>query len=102
MNRGDVWWVEDPDSGRRPGLILTRNEAIPVLRRVLVAPVTTRRRDIPTEVNLDVDDGMPQPCAASLDNIRVVPKAWCTERIAGLSLERMRQVCAALGHATGC
>jgi mRNA interferase MazF len=102
VNRGEVWWVEDPTTGRRPGVVLTRQEAVPVLRRVLVAPLTTTRRGIPTEVDLDLDDGVPTPCVVSLDNLRVVPKAMCTERLTTLSAQRMQQICTALAHATAC
>ncbi|MGH9190111.1 MAG: type II toxin-antitoxin system PemK/MazF family toxin [Acidimicrobiales bacterium] len=75
MNRGEVWWVEHPEEGRRPALIMTRAEAIPLLRKLLAVPATRTRRDIPSEVALDEDDGMPIPCVLSLDNTRVVPKA---------------------------
>jgi mRNA interferase MazF len=40
MARGEVWWVEDPASGRRPFLILTRDAAIPVLRNIVAVPAT--------------------------------------------------------------
>lgn len=102
MNRGEVWWIEHPEEGRRPGLILTRSEAIPVLRKLLVVPATRTRRDIPSEVPLDEDDGMPEPCVLSLDNTRVVPKALLTTRVTQLGLDRMVEVCAALRRATGC
>ena len=49
IGRGEIWWGE-ADSKGRPFLILTRNEAIPVLRSVLVAPITRTIRHIPTEV----------------------------------------------------
>ena len=52
MNRGEVWWLEHPDAGRRPVCVLTRQAAIPVLTSVLVAPATRTIRDIPTELRL--------------------------------------------------
>ena len=51
-------------TGRRPFLILARDEAIPVLNQVLAVPATRTIRRIPTEVELDSSDGMPAPCAA--------------------------------------
>lgn len=102
MNRGEVWWVEEPEIGRRPALLLTRQDAIPLLRKVLVVPANRTRRGIPTEVPLDEDDGMPAPCVLSLDNIRIVPKALLTQQITRLGFERMAEVCRALTHATGC
>lgn len=102
MSRGDVCWLELPEEGRRPVCVLTRREAIPVLRNVLVALVTRTVRDIPTEVRLTGDDGMAFECAISLDNVRTVPRALLTERITSLSGARMHEVCGALAAATGC
>lgn len=102
MNRGEIWWFEDPNEKRRPFLILTRDEAIPVLYEVLAAPVTRRVRGIQTEVALDDRDGVPEACAVSLDNIALILPALCTSRIATLGLARMREVCVALSAATGC
>jgi mRNA interferase MazF len=102
VNRGEVWWIEHPDLGRRPGCVVTRQEAIPVLRRLVVAPATTRMREIPTEVRLGPDDGMPAECALSLDNLATFPKAMLTERITTLSDAKLAELCAALRAATGC
>ncbi len=100
--RGELWWFEDPDIGRRPGLVLTRDAAIPVLRWVLVAPVTRTVRGIPSELPLDQDDGMPEPSAATFDNVRPVHGALLLERISALSPERMAQACLALRAAVDC
>ena len=102
MNRGEVWWVEDPDAGRRPHLILTRQPAIPVLHSVLAAPATSTVRGIPTEVPLAHEDGMPHACVVSLDNLAPIPKAFFVERICRLPGNRMHEVCVALAIATGC
>ncbi|MFN2390065.1 MAG: type II toxin-antitoxin system PemK/MazF family toxin [Actinomycetota bacterium] len=100
--RGEVWWYEDPRAGKRPFLILTRDEAIPVLNQVLGVPATRTVRGIPTEVPLGTADGMPVDCALTLDNVTVVRPALCTDRITRLSGDRMRDVCEALGIATAC
>lgn len=102
MNRGEVWWVERPQIGRRPHLVLTRQEAIPVLHAVLAVPATRTIRGIPTEVGLGLDDGMPAECVLSLDNLTLVPNGLFRERICRLRAERMVDVCVALGIATGC
>jgi mRNA interferase MazF len=102
VSRGDVCWVETPEDGRRPMLILSRAEAIPVLHAVTAAIVTRRMRGIPTEVRLGVDDGMPEECVVSLDNLRHIQRAFLTEPITTLSGPRMHQVCRALAIATGC
>lgn len=102
MRRGEIWWVEDPPSGRRPFVVLTRDAAIEVLTAVIAVPATRTIRGIATEVRLDQADGMPDECVLSLDNASVLPKECFTERIARLGPERMAQVCAALAIATGC
>lgn len=103
MRRGDVYWLELPDERRRPACVLTRESALPVLRNVTVALVTRTVRSIPTEVLLSQrDDGMPDDCAISLDNLRTVPKALLTDRITSLSGAQMHEVCTALGLATAC
>jgi len=102
VTRGDICWCDLPDEGRRPVLILTRAEAIPVLSRVLVAPLTRRVRHLPTEVRFDSSDGMPEECVASFDNVSQVSRAFLTEPITTLSGPRMHEVCRALAIATGC
>ena len=100
--RGEVWWGEMPDVGRRPFLVLTRSAAIPVLKSVLAAPITRRRRGIPTELALGPDDGLATECAASFDNVRVVSKAHLVERAAELSPLRMIDACRAYRAAADC
>ncbi len=102
VTRGEVWWSECPDWGRRPVLILTRDEVAERLSSVMAALVTTVRRDLPTEVSLDRDDGMPRSCVVNLDNVTSEPRVYLTSRITRLGAERMQQVCRALAHATGC
>lgn len=100
--RGEVWWGELEDVGRRPFLVMTRTAAIPVLFSVLAAPVTRTVRDIPTELRLSPDDGMPTECAASFDNLRVVPKAYLIERQCTLPPTRLLEACTALRAAVDC
>ena len=101
MNRGEVWWVEHPEVGRRPVCVLTRQAAIAVLTSVLVAPATRTIRGIPTEVALTRKDGMPDECALSFDNLSIVPKSLLTERITRVP-EGRHELCDALRAATGC
>lgn len=100
--RGEVWWGEIADVGRRPFVVMTRSAAIPVVRSVLAVPVSRTVRRIPTELSLGPDDGMPTECAASFDNLRVVPKANLVERLCVLGPERMADACAALRAAVDC
>lgn len=100
--RGEVWWSESPEWGRRPVLVLTRESIVGRLSSVLAALVTTVRRDVPTEVGIDEDDGMPRPCVVNLDNVATLPTAYLIERITRLGPDRMHDVCRALAQATGC
>lgn len=102
MNRGEIWWSEDPQLGRRPACILTRQATIPVLQHVLIAPATRTVRGIPTEVALSRADGMPADCVLTFDNLRTIPKTFLTERITRLPAPRMHELCEALRVATGC
>lgn len=102
MTRGEVWWYEHPDAGRRPYLILTRHEAVPVLNQLLAVPATRTIRGIATEVPVGPADGMPVVCALSLDNVSLIRTTGCTERITVLSDEILEQVCAALRFAIAC
>ncbi len=100
--RGEMWWYEPPEHTRRPFLVLTRDAAIPVLEQILAVPATRTVRGIPTEVELDESHGMPTRCALALDNVTVIRKSLCTERITRLDPERIRAVCDALRIATAC
>ena len=97
MNRGDVCWYtfKTPDK-RRPVLILTRDSAIGVLNAVTVAPITSTIRSIPTEVILTEADGLPNTCAANLDNLQTVPKSNIGARIARLTSRKMKEAAAAI------
>jgi mRNA interferase MazF len=102
VNRGDVWWVERPDTGRRPHLVLTREPAIQVLTLIVAVPATRTIRGIPTEVPLGPEDGMPTECVLSLDTVTTIPRELFVERITRLRPDRMHEVCTALELATGC
>ncbi|MGZ8566619.1 MAG: type II toxin-antitoxin system PemK/MazF family toxin [Actinomycetota bacterium] len=100
--RGEVWWAETPEAKGRPYLILTRDEAIPVLRTILVAPVTRTVRAIPTEVPLGPEEGLPAPCVASMDNVLTFPKSMLVRRMGVLAPDRRGEPCEAFRVATDC
>ncbi len=102
MRRGEIWWYEDPDEPPRPWVILTRDEALDGLKKVLAAPTTRTIRGIQTEVRIGREDGMPQECVVSLDNTAPILKALLVERIDTLGPGKMDEVCRALAYATSC
>ncbi|MGH3473549.1 MAG: type II toxin-antitoxin system PemK/MazF family toxin [Aeromicrobium sp.] len=98
-----MWWCELADIGRRPVVVLSRDAAIPRLRRTLVAPCTTTIRGLASEVVLDPEgDPVSRRCAANLDSVESVSVAVLVERMGRLSDERMRELCDALSVAVDC
>ena len=93
MRRGEVWWTEQPEPiGRRPVLLVSRDEAYEVRNAVTIAQITTTIRNIPVEVLLDEKDGLSQKCVVNLDTITTIRKAILTERICSLSSEKIEQI----------
>jgi mRNA interferase MazF len=101
--RGEVWWCEPPQIGRRPVVVLSRDAAIPRLGRALVAPCTTTIRGLSSEVLLEPnDDPVPRISAVNLDSVESVSTTVLVDRIGRLSDARMRQICNALEIAVDC
>ena len=95
-----MWWGEFPAPiGRRPVVLLSRDSAYRVRSAATVAPVTRTIRNIPVEVALDGNDGLPSRCVANLDDIATIPKTLIRRRIAVLSAEKMQEVEAAIRFA---
>ena len=93
MKRGEVWWANIPQPiGRRPVLLLSRNAAYPVRSSVTVAPITRTVHEIPVEVRLGPEDGLPKDCVAKLDNIVTVSKKRLDRSLTTLSPEKMRSI----------
>ena len=102
MKRGEIRWYKfKPPDKKRPVLILTRNSILDYLGEVSVAPITSRIRDIPSEVFLSKNDGMKKDCAVNLDHIQTVTKEKIGSRITTLSSEKLRRVRKAILFALG-
>lgn len=102
MKRGEIWWAElESPVGRRPVLLLSRDEAYSVRELVTVAPVTARVRNIPSEVPLGLEDGLPRPCVVNLDTITTIARASLRDRLTTLSVEKQNAVEVALHFALG-
>jgi mRNA interferase MazF len=99
--QGEIWWAEADDK-RRPVLVVTRDEGIPVLTWVVVAPVTRTVREIPTEVALGPAEGLPQPCAAAFDNVQPIRRSFLTQRAGRLDPARRGELCRALRALADC
>ena len=103
VGRGEVWTYEfrKPDK-RRPVVVLSRPEAIAVLHTVMVAPVTSTIRGIPSEVVIGTAEGLKRESAANLDHVQTVEQARLSRYVGQLGPEKMRAVCRALAVASGC
>ncbi len=99
--QGEVWWAEAEDK-RRPVLIVTRSDAVQVLTRIMVAPVTRTIRQIPTEVRLGASHGLPDKCVASFDNLQPIRRSFLTQRAGELQIEELDEICRALGALADC
>jgi mRNA interferase MazF len=101
--RGEVWWCELAEIGRRPVVVLSRDAVIPRHRRTLVAPCTTTIRGLVSEVGLEPgDDPVPLRSAVNLDSVESVSVGALVDRLGRLAGTRMREVCAALAVAVDC
>lgn len=97
MRRGEVWWAElPPPIGRRPVVLLSRDVAYRVRTSITVGIVTRIARNIPVEVPLGPEDGMPQQCVVKLDDILTIPKVRLAEQITTVSSQKMTTVARAI------
>jgi mRNA interferase MazF len=100
MKRGEVRWYKfkHPDK-KRPVVILTRNSILEYLGEVTIAPVTSKIRDIPSEVFLSRLDGMHNDCAINCDHMQTVSKSNVGSMITSLSKEKLSEVRDAINFA---
>ena len=103
VSRGEIWRYRfaRPDK-RRPVLILTRQDVIPLLHTVMVAPITSTIRGAPGEVVVGVREGLKHESAVNLDHVQTVERARLDTYVGHLGPDKMREVCRALAIAAGC
>jgi mRNA interferase MazF len=96
----DIWWASLPEpAGRRPVLLLSRNQAYSYLNKFVAVEITSTIRRIAVEVLLGRAEGLAAKCVANCDNIRTIPRSALTKRIGELSPRRHSELKRALGHA---
>ena len=103
VNRGDIWMYAfaKPDK-KRPVLVMSRQSVIPLLRTVMVAPITSTIHGVPSEVRVGIEHGLKHESAINLDHIQTIDKSRLNGFIGHLSDDAMDAVCEALAVATGC
>jgi mRNA interferase MazF len=96
-----MYCFKAPDK-KRPVVILSRQNVIPMLRTVLVAPITSTIFGVPSEVIVDTDHGLKHTSAINLDHVQTVDRSRLKRFVGHLDDEMMERVCHALAIATGC
>lgn len=102
IGHGQLWWADLDGEKVRPVLVLTRSWIAPKLTRILVAPITTTIRNIPTEVALDANEGLGQRSVVNLDNAQLLTIDRLLDRIGSVAPERWPEVCAAVARVMAC
>ncbi len=102
VGQGELWLMETPNQKRRPVLVISRDEVIPVLNNVVVAPVTSTLRDIPTCIPVGPEEGINHDSVATFDNLAAVPKSVLTARLGKLGVRGRQQICDALDAVANC
>ncbi|MFN3216665.1 MAG: type II toxin-antitoxin system PemK/MazF family toxin [Acidimicrobiales bacterium] len=100
--QAELWLMETPNQKRRPVLVVSRDESIPVLNNIVVAPVTSTLRDIPTCIPVGPEQGIDHDSVATFDNLAAVPKSVLTTRLGQLGVDGRRQICDALDALANC
>jgi mRNA interferase MazF len=102
VRQGELWLLETPNQKRRPVLIVSRTEVIPVLNNVVVAPVTSTIRSIPTCIVVGPSEGIDHESVATFDNLAAVPKLTLTVRLGALGIGGRQRICDALSALADC
>lgn len=100
--QAELWLMETPNQKRRPVLVVSRDEVVPVLSNVVVAPVTSTIRRIPTCVPVGPGEGIDHESVASFDNLAAVPKSVLTTRLGALGVGGRTRICQALEAMADC
>ena len=100
MKRGEIRWYTSPQPDKkRPVLVLTRDSILDYLGETTVVPITRTIRDIPSEVVLNGEDGMPHVCAVNCDHLQTVMKGKLGTLITTLSAAKLTAVSRAVRFA---
>ena len=96
IKRFEIYWVNlDPTVGRemqktRPAVVISPNEVNNSLGTILVAPVTSNRRNFPTRIAFELNENENY---IALDQIRAVDKIRLSKKISTLNRETAQTVC---------
>lgn len=102
IGHGQVWWADFPNEKIRPVVILTRARVAERLTRVVVAPITTTARGLPTEVELGTEEGVQQGSVANLDNVQLLDVGRLLRRAGRIDARRWPSFCRAMAEVMAC
>lgn len=100
--RGEVWFADVPGDKRRPILVLSRDPMGRLLHSVICAPITSKIRDLATEVVLGREAGLAHESAANFDNTFLLSRTRLVRRLGQASPAELEEACRALATAAGC
>jgi mRNA interferase MazF len=93
MNRGDIWIIDlGGKGGKRPVVILTRQNILEYLNKVTVVEITTKGKGYPTEVYIDQKANLPKPSFVQTDNLHTISKERLEKYVGTLDADIMREV----------
>jgi mRNA interferase MazF len=102
LKQYELWWADLPKpAGKRPVLLLSRDDSYAFLNKFVAAEVTTTIRHIPVEVLLGPEEGLAKPCVVNCDNLRTIPKQTLVKRISRIGPDRVVEIKRAVGYALG-
>jgi mRNA interferase MazF len=97
LKRGEVWWVNfPPPVGRRPAVLVSRDEAYAIRTRVTVVPVTRTARSLPTEVSVGRAEGLPKEGVANADDVTTISQKLLTSHAGALDASKIQALNRAL------
>jgi mRNA interferase MazF len=100
LKQYELWWASLPQpAGRRPVLLLSRDDAYEHLNKFVAVEITTTIRHIPVEVLVGKEEGLSKMCVANCDNLRTVPRVALVKKIGQLGVSRRGEVKRAMGYA---
>ena len=103
VSRGEIWLYRfAPPDKRRPVLVLSRPELLPLLRTATVAAISRSSHGAPSEVALGIDEGLKEPSWVNLAHVLTIPQGELKRYVGTVGTDKMRDVCRALALATGC
>lgn len=102
VRRGEVWYADVLGDKRRPVLVMSRDPMGQLLNSVVCAPITSRVRDLATELPLGASAGLAEGSVANFDNTFLLSRSRLVKRLGAVSADQMRAACQALAQAVDC